>query len=366
MGSPFSRCFPGGAAFLREPVDRGGAGEPKPVKTGRKAAQVRPGAADIRRPGQWNSYRTSAETLAAAFPPLLVRAEQVAASVAQGIHGRRRVGSGETFWEFRRYREGDPLARIDWRQSAKTAHVYVRENEWEAAQSIWLWRDGSPSMHFQSNQSAVAKFERASVVTLALASLLIRAGERIAALGDGHNPANGRVTLRRLALEFAEGTLQAENRAPLMPLPASSQLILISDFLCTPEELEEWTRVIDFYGNRRVTGHVLQVLDPVEIDFPFKGRSEFLDLEERLDLVVGRSESLAEAYQRKISAITETLRSTCSRRGWTFARHRTDKPPQTALLSLFAGLTEAGHSVDRLNTAGSVSTDLHENINETF
>ncbi len=47
--------------------------------------------------------RQRAEALAATLPPLLVAAERVAATVAQGVHGRRRAGMGESFWQFRRY-----------------------------------------------------------------------------------------------------------------------------------------------------------------------------------------------------------------------------------------------------------------------
>ena len=87
-----------------------------------------------------------AEHLASRFPPLMVAAERVATTVAQGVHGRRRVGQGETFWQFRRYEPGDETGLIDWRQTAKSRHVFVRETEWEAAQSAWLWRDTSPSL----------------------------------------------------------------------------------------------------------------------------------------------------------------------------------------------------------------------------
>ena len=103
---------------------------------------ARAGPADLRK---------IAEEAAALLPPIMVAADRVAAVVAQGVHGRRRVGQGETFWQFRRYREGDPVQRIDWRQSAKRQHVYIRENEWDAAESVWLWRDNSPSMHYSSD-----------------------------------------------------------------------------------------------------------------------------------------------------------------------------------------------------------------------
>ena len=94
--------------------------------------------------------RIRAEQTAAALPPLLVAAERVAATVAQGVHGRRRVGQGEAFWQFRQYQPGDAAARIDWRESAKSQRLYVRETEWEAAQSVWLWRDASASMDYSS------------------------------------------------------------------------------------------------------------------------------------------------------------------------------------------------------------------------
>ena len=58
---------------------------------------------------------------------------------------------GESFWQFRRYASEDPSTAIDWRQSAKSQHLFVREREWEAPQSVWFWRDGSPGMQFKSD-----------------------------------------------------------------------------------------------------------------------------------------------------------------------------------------------------------------------
>src|SRR6185312_2640732 len=75
-----------------------------------------------------------AEALSAALPPLMVDAERLASAVSLGIHGRRKAGMGESFWQFRRFRAEDPSAAIDWRQSAKSQHLFVREREWEVAQ----------------------------------------------------------------------------------------------------------------------------------------------------------------------------------------------------------------------------------------
>ncbi len=130
-----------------------------------------------------HSSRQRAEQLASVLPPLLVEAERVASTIVQGVHGRRRVGQGEAFWQFRRYQPGDPTSRIDWRQSARGQAVFVRENEWEAAQSVWLWCDASPSMRYSSSRELPEKQARATLLLLATASLLLRGGERIALLG---------------------------------------------------------------------------------------------------------------------------------------------------------------------------------------
>ena len=68
---------------------------------------------------------------------------------------------GETFWQFRQYQAGDAASSIDWRQSARSRHLFVREQEWEAAESVWLWCDLSDSMAFRSGPSLPPKWERA-------------------------------------------------------------------------------------------------------------------------------------------------------------------------------------------------------------
>ena len=148
--------------------------------------------------------RDRAEQAAAVLPPLLVAAERVAVTVAQGVHGRRRVGQGETFWQFRQYEAGDAATAIDWRESAKSQRLYIRETEWEAAQSVWLWRDASASMDYSSAShlpGAVwpTKRDRAELLLVALASLLVRGGERLTLLASGIAPMRGRVALSRLA-----------------------------------------------------------------------------------------------------------------------------------------------------------------------
>lgn len=282
------------------------------------------------------ALRHRAEAASLALPPLLIAAERVAAAVVQGTHGRRRTGQGETFWQFRQYEPGDPVARIDWRETAKSQHVYVRETEWEAAQSVYLWRDGSPSMDYASDANLPTKRARAGLLTLALAALLVRGGERVTLMGSGMAPAYGRAVLDRLALLLERETSAADLPA-YETLPRHGQVIWIGDLLAP---LEATADLVLRYADAGLKGHLLQVLDPAEESLPFAGRVRFEGLEGESPLLVSRVESIRAGYAERLQRHREGLAALARGAGWTFATHRSDYPPQHALLGLYLILTE--------------------------
>jgi uncharacterized protein (DUF58 family) len=282
-----------------------------------------------------------AEAVAAMFPPLLVEAERVAATVSQGVHGRRRVGEGETFWQFRRYQPHDPSQRIDWRQSAKSDRVYVRETEWEAAQSVWLWRDASASMNWRGSANLPSKLRRADLLLLALAALLVRGGEHIALLNSSQPPASGRAALHRLAMQLHrdEEKTSSSGLPVVRPLPRDGRLVMIGDFLSPPEEIGSTVAAFARHG---VRGHLVQVLDPAEESLPFSGRVLFEGAENDGELLLGRTESLREAYRSVYGQHQQALRDLARSMGWTMLAHRTDHAPQTVLLALYLVLGRLG------------------------
>ncbi len=285
--------------------------------------------------------RQRAEQLAATLPPLLVAAERIASVVSQGVHGRRRVGGGETFWQYRRYQPGDAAQRIDWRQSAKRRHVFVRENEWEAAQSVWLWCDASPSMHYRSALAPVEKAERAALLLLALAVLLVRGGEQIALLGETGRPTTGGATLNRIAAALAHGGGDdaAASLPPAAALPRHAQLVLIGDFLAPFERIEALVR---HYVGAGLRGHLVEIVDPAEETLPFVGRTVFAGLEGEGEVLVGRPESLRAAYAARLKARRAALADLARAAGWRLTTHHTDQPAQAALLALYTALSAAG------------------------
>ncbi|HZU90463.1 MAG TPA: DUF58 domain-containing protein [Stellaceae bacterium] len=284
--------------------------------------------------------RERAERAAAGLPPLLVAAERVAATVAQGVHGRRRVGQGETFWQFRQYQPGDAAARIDWRESAKSQRLYVRETEWEAAQSVWLWRDASASMAYSSagyipGGDWPLKRDRAELLLLALASLLVRGGERLALLGSGLTPLSGRIALSRLVELLGHAAPEASLPA-FEPLPHAAQLVLFGDFLAP---LDAVRAALARFAAAGIKGHMLQIADPAEEDLPFEGRVRFEGIEEEGGVTIGRVESLRAEYGERFRRHRDGLAEIARAVGWTFGFHRSDRPPHLALLALYGALS---------------------------
>jgi uncharacterized protein (DUF58 family) len=283
--------------------------------------------------------RHAAEALAGRLPPLLVAAERVAASVAPGTHGRRRVGSGDSFWQYRPYEQGDATAFIDWRQTARSERTYIRETEWEAAQSVWLWADRSPSMRWSSSRMLPAKEERALLLMLALAALLIRGGERVGLLERLAPPGSGRAALERLATEVVRPAAVAAAGLPKpRTLPRHGEIVLIGDLLAPLDEIEA---AVSGFAASGVRGHLLQVLDPAEESLPFDGRVRFEGLEHEAPLLIGRVDAIRTAYRERLAAQRAGIAALAARHRWSFAMHRTDQPPYAALLALYAILSGA-------------------------
>lgn len=271
---------------------------------------------------------------AALVPDLLVEAQRVANTVITGWHGRRKRGVGENFWQFRPYVEGETLARIDWRRSARDDNVYVRDREWEAAHTIWLWADASPSMLYQSSLAQVSKQSRAIVILLALAEVLARSGERIASPGV-MDPVAARNASERLATALM---LQPDHAdwPELERLGRYSDVVLISDFLDPAETVLERLAPI---ARRGVRGHVLEICDPAEEVFPYNGRTEFIDPETGEKLTAGKAETLHDDYQRAFLSRRSNIAENLRRLGWNFITHHTDQPASTALVALHTHLS---------------------------
>ena len=273
------------------------------------------------------SIRRDAATLSARLPSLVIAARRVAQTVRHGVHGRRRAGSGETFWQFRPFLSGEPSSRVDWRRSAREERAFVREREWEAAHTVWIWFDRSASMQFASSLAPVSKIDRAALLALAFADLCVRGGERAGLLGLTRPLATQGVVERFAEAIATDERLRGPSQAALPPaLPAAprSMVLMIGDFLSDPEDVARAIRAVSAEG---AIGELVMIVDPIEETYPFSGNTEFLHPAGSLSVLTPRAQNLRDAYLARLAAHRETIRAICARSGWGMSIHRTDGSP---------------------------------------
>ena len=291
----------------------------------------------------------NARAIADRMPDLLVDAKRIAQTVAHGVHGRRRAGPGETFWQFRPYESADSAHLIDWRRSASSDHLYVREREWEAAHTVWLWSDLSPSMAFKSHLAPVSKRDRAVVLMLAVSDLLVRGGERVGLMGLSQPTASRRAAtiLGETIVANAYSTLMMKSRPPKQQLMRFSDAILFGDFLAPIAAIRER---LEFVAASGAKGHLVQIMDPAEETLPYEGRLEFVNASGRERFLADRTESLRAEYQTRIRAHRAEIEALCHRLGWTFMVHHTDRPATEPLLLLFMLMSGGGQGPRALSS----------------
>jgi len=273
-----------------------------------------------------------AHALAAQMPRLVLEARRVASTVIHGLHGRRRAGSGENFWQYRRFVSGEPAQNVDWRRSARDDHLYVREREWEASHTIWIWPDRSPSMAFASALAADSKLDRALVVAFALAEVLVQGGERVGVPGL-LRPTASRNVIEKIAEAVLHDTGGRASLPPSFAPSPLSEIVVLSDLWSPIADVETTIAQLSATG---ASGHVVQIVDPAEESFPYSGRVEFIEPEGAGSVTAGRAETWRNDYQSLIARHRDAIRAATDLRSWSFAIHRTERPATELLLALHA------------------------------
>jgi uncharacterized protein (DUF58 family) len=284
-----------------------------------------------------NKLLEAAETAAGKMQPLTLKVRQVAHTPILGTHGRKRAGMGEAFWQYDEYRPGQhEIKQIAWRQTGKSdSKIFVRQNEWEAAQAAYIWCDNSPGMGFTSDAKTLqTKSDVAQTMTLTLGRLLTEADERVAILGSG-KPLSNRINTLVAELDErpedgdhdAWAKLGHVGRPPLQ----NSTIIIISDFMEEPDVIMSALKRL---ASRNTFGHMIQVLDPAEVNLPWDGHVEFEDFHGN-NLRLPKSEDMRAAYYDRLQRQQKALTEIADSLGWNFSCHLTSRTIEEGLHPLY-------------------------------
>src|SRR6266576_2732595 len=234
-------------------------------------------------------------TLAASLPRLVLEARRIAANVIHGLHGRRRAGAGESFWQYRRFVSGEPSQNVDWRRSARDDHLYVREQEWEAAHTVWLWPDRSPSMAFASKGARDSKLERGLMT-----------------------PTASRSVIDKMAQAMLHDDAARASLPPSFVPSALAEIVVLSDFWSPMYEIRNMLAGLSASGAH---GTLVQIVDPAEESFPYSGRIEFVEPEGGGVITAGRAEKWVGDYVARIALHRDEIRHETNKLDWLFSTH---------------------------------------------
>ncbi len=260
--------------------------------------------------------------------PRLTNVAGPASAAHPGTAGRRRAGAGENFWQYRRYSNEDGAQRIDWRRSARGNHLYVRETELETSRTFLFWVDPSEGFNWSGTKGGVTKAERALVISLGLARLLVRSGERCGALGGPRAPSSGPRAVQLTAEDL--WTRPYESPFP-PPYRDPSSILLASDFY---QPMDIWKARIKAHAANHPSGVILAVADPIETTYPFEGRVRLFDPGNKQARLLGRAENLKSAYLEKFSERRNEIKHLAQSVGWGFVAHTTNEPAQEILAQI--------------------------------
>ena len=283
-----------------------------------------------------SAQAAQAAALARRMPLITMEARRVSAAVSAGLHGRGRAGPGENFWQYRPLIPGESAARIDWRRSARhDGQLFLREHEWDAARTIHLFIDRSESMDYASGQGP-QKSESALIIGLALADLLVRAGERVRLMGITE-PSASRAIIDRLAEALIVTPSDDAALPRSTPLSRDDRVVLIGDFITTIENVEQCLSTLSATGAR---GAMLRIMDPAEVSFPFTGDLELVGMETTLSRKIGNGAAFRNAALDALDAHQRALEASAQRYGFSFHTYLTDQTASAVLFSLMHALAQ--------------------------
>ena len=286
--------------------------------------------------------RLKAEELSNKIPSLYIKAERIANTIWEGIHNRNKDGLGDNFWQFRKYEYGDPAHLIDWKKTAKSNETFIQEKELQTLQNFVIWRDTSKSMNFRSSESIDTKLYRANLFTLALTIILSKSGENIILNGLKSKLLKGGNAVNFVSNQINEKVTDSYKSSPnVNEIKNNSDVILIGDFL---NNINETEKTIKELSNRGINGIIIQILDPAERFFPYKGRINFNGLEGEQNILIGKAESVRNDYKKAIKIHIEKLEKLTTSYSWKYILDNSDQDASISLKNICNTLTYSNNT----------------------
>ena len=276
------------------------------------------------------SLFTSSERISNLLPSLLSHSSILLKNIYAGLHSTRFAGKGENFWQFKEYTLGESVVNIDWRKSASSKKILIKENEKELSKTIYLYFDRSLSMNYKSKGVLYSKFFFSALFTLTLCKLFSNNKEKVFIFNSDNKPINCSANINNFDKSFLSN--KNKHSFPIINhFKDNSLCIFFSDFLF---EIREFENLLIKFKKKGILGHIIQVLDPLELNLKLHSTALLNDLETNETLLFNKDKDIENQYNIKIKELEQSLRNIASNSNWKYYKYSTDKNISKFLINL--------------------------------
>jgi uncharacterized protein (DUF58 family) len=275
---------------------------------------------------------------------LELRARSIVEGYVSGVHRSPYHGFSIEFAEHREYSPGDDLRYVDWKVFGKSDKFYLKQYEEETNLVSYMLLDTSESMRYQSAQAPLSKLEYAQCIAASLSYLILQQQDSVgmvtfdneirALIRPSSNPSH----LKQL-LYVMENTVP-ERKTQTGPifhdlaerLKRRGLVLILSDLF---DDVPSMMAGLKHLRHRRHEVVVFHVLDPAELDFPFRQTTLFRGMEQLPDVLTD-PRSLRRAYLEEFRKFQQAVNKGCRAQNIDYVQLRTDESLEVALSSYLA------------------------------
>ena len=266
-----------------------------------------------------------------------VVARQVVEGVRIGMHRSPSRGISSEFTAYRQYVAGDAVQAIDWKCYARSDRYYIKLYEAETNFVANLLLDASGSMTYASGK--ISKLEYAKFMAASLAYLITDQSDSVGvAVFDGElqtyvPPKSSPSILIDISRELENATPKPRTNVGAVlndfahRMSRRGVVMLFSDMLDNTDEFVSGINHLRYQGHNVIVFHIL---DPYELEFPFKGTSKFIGLEEEGEIVT-QPDRLRDSYLKELDKFISGIRSACTKAAADYVLVNTAEPIEHVL-----------------------------------
>ena len=277
----------------------------------------------------------ASDEYASILPKIIFESAILSRNIIEGLHASRISGKGEDFWQFKEYRQGDNLSSIDWRKSAALNKVLVKQKENETGKTIYFYFDKTKSMFFKSKKNFQSKYQIAILLLLTLSRLFLKNRENVFHFKTNKSmiKCSNDLSSFNESFLFEEDSINFPDKSLLVN---NAIFFMISDFLYDIKSVNNFLKNLK---QKNISGFLIQILDPLEINFSIKENLILNDLETNAKLRVDESNKFKDFYDNKLKDLQSNLNDLCKNSNWTYILHNTDKDIKSVLLDICKNIT---------------------------